>query len=61
MTIPVPRALVLFVISLPVGFVLTALVVVAMGLPVVPHIILPWAASLALLISILSGGGGSSR
>ncbi|MAP95335.1 MAG: hypothetical protein CMK07_10330 [Ponticaulis sp.] len=49
------RAVVLSLIGLPVVFVMTSLVIVALGFRVEPHIILPWAASLAALIAVFSG------
>lgn len=61
MTDSVPRGLVLFLIGLPVSYILTALVIVALGLPVVTHIILPWAASLALFVGLLAGSRQRSR
>ena len=55
MSFSLPRALVLFLISLPVGFVLSALAITSMQFPIVPHIILPWAASLALFVGLVAG------
>ncbi|MAK60546.1 MAG: hypothetical protein CMK09_06180 [Ponticaulis sp.] len=49
------RALVIFMICLPVGFILTALAITLIQLPIAPHIILPWALSIALLVGLVAG------
>ena len=55
MSFSFPRAVILFLISLPVGFILTALAFVVLQQPVAPVAILPWAVGLALISGLIAG------
>ncbi|MEM6475133.1 MAG: hypothetical protein AAF687_03095 [Pseudomonadota bacterium] len=55
MTFSLPRALVFLLIGLPVGFVLSALGFVSLGLEIAAPVIAPWALSLAVLTGVAAG------
>ena len=55
MSFSLPRAAILFLISLPVGFILTALAFVVLQQPVAPVAIFLWAVGLALISGLIAG------
>ena len=55
MTFSFKRAVILAVISLPVGFILTALAFVILQKPVAPVAIFPWAVGLAMISGLIAG------
>lgn len=55
MTFSFKRAVILAVISLPVGFILTALAFVILQQPIDPVAILPWATGLAVISGLIGG------
>lgn len=56
-----PRALVLALIGLPLGFILTALTFAVTQTPIGASNIFPWALTVAIVIGCLGGFKGESK